>query len=262
MLSNNQKRWIEPLSLPQEVMQVAIYSLIKLLVQILFRPKLFGLKNIPDGVPVVFIPNHSSYIDAFVLASCLPYKRLRELHWVGWTGIAFTNAFTKGFSRLVQGIPIDPNRYVRSGLHLATEVLHAKQSLVWFPEGRCTTTGELQAFKGGVGFLLEQFPEYIVIPVFLKDTGKALKPGSWWLHPIRLEVYFGEPKTSSTLQNLGTGNLPRERIVSALHDAVWELDPRHHVPYSIDVGNQKRCVDYAWNRIVKSSRRASSRLPR
>ncbi len=247
MLSKNQERWIEPLSLPQQVMQVAIYALIKVLVQILFRPRVVGLRNIPDGVGVVFTPNHSSYIDAFVLAASLPYKRLRELHWVGWTGIAFTNAFTKGFSRLVQGIPIDPNRYVRSGLHLAAEVLNAKQSLVWFPEGRCTKTGELQPFRGGVGFLLERFPETLVIPVFLKDTGKALKPGSWFVHPIRLEVYFGEPKTSSTLQNLGAGNLPRERIVSALHNAVKELDPRHHAMTSIESEN-RRCVDYVWNR--------------
>lgn len=68
------------------------------------------------------------------------------------------------------------------------------------------------------------------VPVFLKDTGKALAPGSWIMRPTKLEVTFGSPILSSALQNKGTGKLPRERIVSALHEAVWQLDPRQQAP--------------------------------
>ena len=127
----------------------------------------------------------------------------------------------------MQGIPIDPDRAVLSSLSMAAAILKSGQSLVWFPEGRRTLTGDLQQFKGGIGILLERFPEATIVPVFLKNTGKALAPGSWIIHPVKLEVIFGSPRTSTELDHSGTGKSPHERIVSALYNAVWELDPRH-----------------------------------
>lgn len=222
---DQQEKWIAPLGPIQAVLQLVIYSLIKIIVRVVFRFETVGLENIPEDVQVVFIPNHASYIDAFLLAASLPYRRLRRLQWAGWAGIAFSNAFCRGFSRLVQGIPIDAD-HVFSSLRLAEAVLTRRRSLVWFPEGGCTRTSELQTFKGGIGILLEHFPEVLVVPVFLKNTGKALAPGSWRIHPVKLEVIFGVPQLASELQRDGIGDTPRNRILSALYMAVRRLDSR------------------------------------
>jgi long-chain acyl-CoA synthetase len=238
-LSTEQRRWLEPLRPMQVLGQLGLYAFDKGLVQILFRPRVIGLENIPQDVPVVFIPNHASYVDGFVLAAALPYSRLRQLQWTGWTGISFANSFVRGLARLLRGIPIDPDRAVLSSLALAAAVLKAEQSLTWFPEGRRTLTGELQPFKGGIGILLEHFPGALVVPVFLKDTGKALAPGSWIIHPVKLEVIFGEPKSAFDLQQDGAGDSPRERIVSALHQAVWQLDPNNQLAAAKDPLLQK-----------------------
>ena len=226
-LDDQHNYWIKPLSQIEVIQQLAIYAAIKVLAQIFFRPQIIGLENLPANGQVVFVPNHASYLDAFVLAAALPYNRLRNLHWAGWVGIAFKNGPRRYLSHLVHGIPIDPDRAVLSGLKLAAAILKQKQSLVWFPEGRRSLTGELQPFKGGIGVLLERFPGAVVVPVFLKDTDKALPPGSWLIHPVRVQVYFGVPQLSSDLQQCGQGNSPRDRIVSALYAAVWKLNPRH-----------------------------------
>jgi long-chain acyl-CoA synthetase len=226
-LTDQQNYWIKPLAPVEVIQQVAIYGLIKILAQVFFRPRIIGLENLPANGQIVLVPNHASYIDAFILAAVLPYHRLRHLHWAGWVGIAFKNGPRRYLSHLIQGIPIDPDRAVFSGLKLAAVVLKQNQSLVWFPEGRRSLTGELQPFKGGIGMLLAHFPGAVVVPVFLKDTDKALPAGSWLIRPVKVEVHFGVPQLSSDLQHSGSGNSPRDSIVSALYSAVWKLDPRH-----------------------------------
>ncbi|MDR3615813.1 MAG: AMP-binding protein [Candidatus Obscuribacterales bacterium] len=228
-LTEQQNYWIQPLKKIEVVQQLAIYAVIKVLAQLFFRPQIIGRENLPANGQVVFVPNHASYLDAFVLAAALPYSRLCNLHWAGWVGIAFKNGPRRYLSHLVQGIPIDPDRAVLSGLKLAAAILKQKQSLVWFPEGRRSLTGELQPFKGGIGMVLQRFPGAVVVPVFLKDTDKALPPGSWFVRPVTVQVVFGVPQLSSDLQQSGLGNTPGARIVSALYTAVWKLDPRHHV---------------------------------
>ncbi len=96
-LSDEKKHWLEPLRPTEVVLQMAFYTFLKFLVLVLFRPKISGLEKFPENTPVVFVPNHASYIDAFVLAAALPYRRLRELHFAGFKGIAFGNRFHQKF---------------------------------------------------------------------------------------------------------------------------------------------------------------------
>ncbi|HEY9683022.1 MAG TPA: AMP-binding protein [Oculatellaceae cyanobacterium] len=224
-LTDEQLRWLKPLDRSERSMQRLLYMFVKLIVSVLFRPEVTGLQGIPRDKPLVFIPNHASYIDAGVLAAALPFDSLSRLHWAGFTGISFKTAFRRAICRLVRAIPIDPDRAALSSLAFASAVLQRNESLVWFPEGRRTLTGKLQPFKGGIGVLLEHFPDAIVVPVFLKDTGKALPPGSCFIKPIKLQVIFGKPTTSIDLIDGQSGKPIHDLIVSALYDAVLRLDP-------------------------------------
>ncbi|MBU6455177.1 MAG: AMP-binding protein [Cyanobacteria bacterium REEB67] len=239
-LSSEQRRWLAPLNSWQTILQISLYTFDKVLMACLFREKVRGLENIPQDRPVIFIPNHASYLDGFVLAAALPYARLKQLQWTGWTGIAFANKYVRSLSRLLRGIPIDPDRAVVSSLALAAAVLKSQQSLTWFPEGRRTLTGDLQPFKGGIGILLEHFPDAVVVPVFLNGTGRALAPGAWLIKPIQIEVIFGEAQAAFDLMQKGSGESARDRIVSALYEAVWNLDPRHKQSLAREVNAQTK----------------------
>ena len=96
-LSDEKKHWLEPLRPTEVILQMAFYTFLKLLVLVLFRPRISGLENFPENTPVVFVPNHASYIDAFILAAALPYRRLRELHFAGFKRNCFRQCFHQKF---------------------------------------------------------------------------------------------------------------------------------------------------------------------
>ncbi|MBS1989681.1 MAG: AMP-binding protein [Cyanobacteria bacterium SZAS LIN-3] len=224
-LSAEQARWLRPLNPAQQAAQHFLYFVDKCLVNLLFRPRIEGLSALPVGGSLLFVPNHASYLDGFVLAGALPYGFLQSLQWAGWTGLSFQNWFTRSLSRVMRGIPIDPDKAVLSSLALGASVLKRGQSLVWFPEGRRTLTGELQPFKGGVAILLEHCPDTLVVPVYLNNTAQALAPGEWLIKPVRLDVIFGQPRRVADLIACGAGATPRERLLSSLQNAVRELRP-------------------------------------
>ncbi|MGD9682389.1 MAG: 1-acyl-sn-glycerol-3-phosphate acyltransferase, partial [Candidatus Obscuribacterales bacterium] len=222
LLNKGLKHWLEPLSGPERIIQYMLFSMIRLFVKTYLHLKVEGLSNIVADRQYVFIPNHASYLDAFVLGAAMPEGILRKTHWAGWTGIAFANDLARIGSRMGQVIPIDAENALISSLALPAAAIKSSKSLVWFPEGRRTLTGELLEFKKGIALLLNNCP-VSVIPVFLKDTGSALPPGSWLLRPVTVTVRFGAPQEISALIKQGTGSSPEERIISAIKEQVQIL---------------------------------------
>lgn len=222
LLSESLKYWLEPLSGPERVIQYALFTVIKLVAKAYLRLKVEGLSHIEPDRQYVFIPNHASYLDAFVLGAAIPESHLRKTHWAGWTGIAFANSLARFGSRMGQVIPIDSEHAPISSLALPAAALKREKSLVWFPEGRRTLTGELLEFRKGIGLLLSNCP-VPVIPVYLKNTALALAPGHWLLKPVPVTVRFGAPQEIAELLEQGTGSTPEERIISALEKQVESL---------------------------------------
>jgi long-chain acyl-CoA synthetase len=130
---------------------------------------------------------------------------------------------TRFFSRLAQIIPIDPDHAVISSLAFSAAILKRRQSLVWFPEGGRTTTGELQPFKSGIGLLLEHYHP-IVVPVYIKGSYEAWPPHQTLPRFQRITVVFGAPQTTGQLEEQGEGEATRDRITRALRDRVAELE--------------------------------------
>jgi long-chain acyl-CoA synthetase len=221
-LSEEQKKWLRPLGPLMSLAAVGLYVLNWILIRVLFRLRVEGAENVPEGMQVVLTPNHASYADAFVLASALKLRFLRATHWAGWTGIAFANPVARFGSRLVQGVPIDADHALVSSLALGAGVLKSGKNLIWFPEGRRTLTGELLPFKPGIGLLLHHFA-VPVIPVYLEGTRQALPPGSWFPRPVRVTVRFGKPVAPGILEQEGEGSGYPERIATALRMHVGDL---------------------------------------
>lgn len=236
LLNAEQRKWLQPLTRLQQLVAAFAFSLNRQIVRLFFQLKVEGLENLPEGTPVVLTPNHASFIDPFALAAAIPNWFLKDTQWAGWTGIAFANKFTRSFSRLIRGIPIDADHALLTSLALAGSVLRRKNNLIWFPEGRRTLTGELLPFRKGIGLLLERFP-VTVIPVYLKGTADALPPGSLIIRPKKITVVFGKPVTVEFLKNTGFGENTNERIVNALRQQVADLEPRKSAP-SITVSAQ------------------------
>jgi long-chain acyl-CoA synthetase len=221
-LSEEQQRWLNPPGLLAKSARSIIFWLNRMAMRWLFGLQVKGAEHLPESGSFVITPNHASYIDPFAVAAAIDFRRMRQIYWAGWTGVAFSNPLTRFFSRLAQTIPIDPDHAVISSLAFSAAILKRQRSLVWFPEGGRSTTGELQQFKSGIGLLLEHYHP-IVVPVYIKGSYEAWPPHKTLPRLQQITIVFGAPQTTGELEEQGEGKETRDRIAQALHDRVAEL---------------------------------------
>ncbi|MEJ8544353.1 AMP-binding protein [Brevibacillus borstelensis] len=123
---------------------VLIYTFIKWLLMLWFRPRVHGTGKLDLSQPGIIIPNHVSLLDAVLLSFCLPSNTT----FVANTEIAKKFSL---FLRFRKHITVDPmNPY---SIRHMIRVVKNGESLVIFPEGRITTTGGLMKIYSGVGYL-------------------------------------------------------------------------------------------------------------
>ena len=163
--------------------------------------------NAIDG-PVVFAANHQSHMDAPVILAALP-ARLRyrvaaamakdffKAHFfpdqftrVQW----FTNSLNYYLAALFfNAFPL-PQREAgaRQTLRYIGEVLADGFSILIFPEGERSRTGEIGRFRPGIGMIASRL-RVPVVPVRLKGLEHVLPPAWRMARPGRVLVAFGEP---------------------------------------------------------------------
>jgi long-chain acyl-CoA synthetase len=222
VLGESELRW---LGRPGPVRRSTFFLLALLnsaLIRMLFRVEVKGVERLAPDTPYLIAPNHLSYLDPFVLAHALGYRRLRRTYWAGFTGAAFANPLQRLGSRLAQAVPVDPVRGVIASLALAAAVLKSGRNLVWFPEGGRARDGRLQPLKQGTGVLLEHHP-VSVIPVAIRGTFELMPTGRKLPRPGRIRIEFGAPVETDTLAAEGEGDGKAERIVAGLEKRLRAL---------------------------------------
>jgi 1-acyl-sn-glycerol-3-phosphate acyltransferase len=85
----------------------------------------------------------------------------------------------------------NPWRALRS-LRRSADLLKDGISIVVFPEGTRSASGEIQDFKTAL-FILPIRSRTPVVPVLIEGTFDALKRGSILLHPLPLKMTFYDP---------------------------------------------------------------------
>ncbi|MDH3786558.1 MAG: 1-acyl-sn-glycerol-3-phosphate acyltransferase, partial [Acidobacteriota bacterium] len=125
-----------------------------------------NLDRLTSNQPCIYVVNHESYLDVWVLLRVLPlttrFVAKASLFRVPAMGWAMRAA---GF------IPIDRgnrNRAIRS-LDTAIERIKAGRNVLLFPEGTRSRSGELQPFKKGP-FHLAMRAGVSVVPVVIHGT--------------------------------------------------------------------------------------------
>ncbi len=188
---------VPEVKLPGFVMRcvgAAIFGLVRPLMRLLFGVKVAGLEHVNGDEPLVIVPNHASYLDPLALAAALPWRRLRKTFWAGWVGVLHTGPITRFVSRATQVMPVDPDRDLASAIGTARALMQRGYSIVWFPEGRRSPTGEVGPFFGGIGQLVLD-TKAAALPTAIEGTFAALPKQQRWPRFLPLGVKFGEPLT-------------------------------------------------------------------
>ena len=201
-----------------------LFAMDSLLMRTLFRLRVRGREHLPDsGTPCVIAANHVSFLDPAAIAAALPSHVLRDTHWAAWVGIMFAGSLQRLVSRATRVFAVDPDQDLAGAIRTGRAVLAAGQSLVWFPEGRRSYTGELQNFQQGIGVMLEAAPDAQVVPTAIAGAYEAWPRHRRLPRPGRVEVVFGRPVSVAELGQRGKGESEAERIANALQQEVARL---------------------------------------
>lgn len=222
VLSEEQKRFLEPLGPGMSVMARGMFALNRAIARGAFRLQVKGIEHLPEEGPFIIAPNHVSYLDSFAVAAALDYRRMQHTYWAAWVGAAYGNPLNSFVSRLAKAVPIDGDQHAVSSLAFGAAVLKRGNNLVWFPAGQRSDTGNLQPFKPGIGVLLEHF-RVPVVPVTVHGTYEAMPPGRALPRPKKVTVEFDRLLEVEELERRGEGERPQDRIVQALHERMAEL---------------------------------------
>ena len=148
--------------IPEFVMRFIVW----ILVHTMYRVKKQSLHHIPETGAAVLVCNHVSYMDPLVIMGNSPrptrFVMTHKIFRIPVLNFVFRHAKT---------IPIAPMHedpgILAAAYERIAEELEDGQLVAIFPEGKLTTTGEINEFKAGIERIIERTP-VPVIPLALQ----------------------------------------------------------------------------------------------
>jgi acyl-[acyl-carrier-protein]-phospholipid O-acyltransferase/long-chain-fatty-acid--[acyl-carrier-protein] ligase len=168
-------------------MKGLIKLMLRVLLKTLYKVEVYGLENFDKaGQRVLVVANHTSFIDALLLAVFLP----GNLTFAVNTWIAQSKLF-KPFLALTKIFPMDPTNPLSSKALI--KYLKEDNQAVIFPEGRITVTGSLMKVYDGTGMVADKSGAQI-LPI--RIDGAQFTPFSRMRGRLRLHWF---PKITLTI---------------------------------------------------------------
>ncbi len=179
---------------------LAVYAFHTLFV----RPVLWGFvgvryrrRGLVPREPCLIVANHNSHLDAAVLMTLFPLRRLPHVHpvaaadYFGKTWLLRTMAML-----FMNGIPIERNAKPGTDpLAPMVEALGRGETLVFFPEGSRGEAGVVAPFRSGIGRLVRAMPGLVIVPVYLTGPERIWPRGQAIPVPLGIDANVGKPRT-------------------------------------------------------------------
>ena len=191
------------------VRRLSLATWILPLARVFAHLQISGLEHLRGlGGPVVFAANHQSHIDVPVILAALPgewraraapamQKEFFKAHFFpqdyGWRARAKATLLYYLASFYFNAFPL-PQREAgaRQSLQYIGELTGEGESIVIFPEGARSDSGNILPFRGGIGMIGSRL-EVPVIPVRIDGADRVLHPTWRMARPGRVRVAFGAP---------------------------------------------------------------------
>jgi 1-acyl-sn-glycerol-3-phosphate acyltransferase len=143
-----------------------------MLIHTIHRVSIVDAERIPQQGAAVLVCNHVSYVDAIVIGAASP----RPIRFVMDHKI-FKTPLLGWIFRTAKAIPIasakeDPWLMEKAYVDIA-QALHQGDLVCIFPEGKLTSTGEINEFRGGIAKIIER-SKVPVIPMALRGLWGSL----------------------------------------------------------------------------------------
>ena len=188
-----------------------------LLAWVLHGPKVIGREHLDElEEPVLICPTHASHFDFSALRLALGPGHRRRLAPAVAADYFGANRIRWFFAAWLGAFPF--NRSGRGGAEsfaAAERLLDAGWSVLVFPEGTRSRTGEIGRFRPGIGLLAVRSGRQ-VLPVRIVGIHRVLPPGAMLPRRGRVEVRFGAPLRATRDENPRAFTARLEAAIRAL----------------------------------------------
>lgn len=171
-----------------------------------------GLEHIPRNQPLIYASNHSSMFDIWALLATLPgsvrFVAKQELFKIPLLGRAMRAAGHIAIDRAAR------KKAFEAYDEAARTIREGVSSIVVFPEGTRSRTGELLPFKNAP-FGLAIASQVPIVPVYVHHTFEILPKGAWRLRSRPIRLLVGTPIATAGLQPADRERL-RDKVRAAM----------------------------------------------
>ncbi len=167
-------------------------------IRIFVKLEIKGKENLENlDLPVVFMPNHTSFMDSLLVAKAIPWKIRKKLSFAAAQDVLYGEYkfFALSMELIFNSFPIQrgDQENIKKGLDYIGQMLDKDFSVVLFPEGKISKDAQLQELRLGAGLIAVEMGTYIV-PV--KIIGAADIEPYDKIIPVKrgtVTIIFGKP---------------------------------------------------------------------
>ncbi len=185
------------------------------------RLRVEGAEHLPARAPIVMVANHSSHLDALVLAAALPWRLRQSVFPIAAGDVFFETPVAALFSAMMlNALPMWRKSCGPHAMQQLRERLIGEPAIyVLFPEGTRSRDGQMGRFKPGLGMLVAGAVAPVV-PCYLHGAFAACPPDSKLPRPHPLHLRIGTPLDFAGVKNERAG---WQEIAGQLEAAVGAL---------------------------------------
>lgn len=177
--------------LPQHFIRFTMLSVFR----IFYRQKVLHAERMPESGGVLLVPNHVTYIDAFILTAASP----RPIRFLMHDSYFEKEGILRHFVKLFDTVPISEHK-AKEAIAIAAEAVAEGSVVCIFPEGQLTRSGAMSELKRGFEMIARK-ARCPVMPVYMDglwgsifsyERGRLFKKIPYSV-PYGVTVAWGEP---------------------------------------------------------------------
>jgi 1-acyl-sn-glycerol-3-phosphate acyltransferase len=187
-------------------LRLAWWLLVRGYLALWHRLTIHGHQHIPAQPPVILVGNHTSHLDAFVLASPLPWRLRDRIFPIAAGDVFFQTPLLTAFAAgMLNALPMWRKKCGPHALEqLRQRLLEEPCAYILFPEGTRSRDGKMASFKPGLGMLVAE-TEVPVVPCYLDGCFQALAADQRWPRPRPISLRIGKPLVFAPIKNNRAG---------------------------------------------------------
>jgi 1-acyl-sn-glycerol-3-phosphate acyltransferase len=200
----------------------AWWGLVRLYLGVAHRLRVLGREHLPAEPPFILAANHSSHLDAMVLAAPLSWRLRDQIFPIAAGDVFFETPAMAAFAAgMLNALPLWRKKCGPHALEqLRKRLVEEPCSYILFPEGARSRDGKMLPFKPGLGMLVAQ-TRVPVVPCHITGAFEALRPETNWPRlGSRITLRVGPALCFEKTENDRAGWMS---VAAAMREAVEKL---------------------------------------